>query len=179
MPQQFFDERRRLSLMFDYVFGRGVSNSLPKSGLKLVYSRKSGRVKQILHGGILFATVKTSGAIALTVYGASLLVGNRTFLRNCVYAKDDAVEFVKGGKSLFCKFVASAGEDVLPRGEVAVLDAKGTVLAVGRAVIAGRFMPEFTRGVAVKVREGSLHRSEGPSDIEPREQAVRAIKRPR
>ncbi len=67
---QLFDERRRLSLMFDYVFGRGVSGALPKSGLKLVYSRKSGRVKEVLHDGKLFATVKTSGAIALSVYGA-------------------------------------------------------------------------------------------------------------
>jgi len=114
----------------------------------------------VLHEGRHFATVKTSGAIALTVYGATFLAGNKAFLRNCVYAKEDAIEFVKKGKSLFCKFVESAGEEVLPRGEVAVLDSKGQVIAVGRAVIAGRFMPEFTHGVAVKVREGSLRRSE-------------------
>jgi predicted RNA-binding protein (TIGR00451 family) len=151
---QLFDEKRRLSLMFDYVFGRGVGTALPKSGLKPVYSRKSGRVKQVLHDGRLFATIKTSGAIALTVYGASHLGGNRAFLRNCVYAKEDAVEFVKQGKSLFCKFVSSAGKEVLPRSEVAVLDSSGRVIGVGRAVIAGRFMAEFTHGVAVKVREG-------------------------
>ncbi len=159
---QLFDEGRRLSLMFDYVFGRGVSKALPKDGLKLVYSRRSGRVKGVLHEGRHFATVKTSGAIALTVYGATFLAGNKAFLRNCVYAKEDAIEFVKKGKSLFCKFVESAGEEVLPRGEVAVLDSKGQVIAVGRAVIAGRFMPEFTHGVAVKVREGSLRRSARP-----------------
>src|SRR2546427_2231899 len=29
---QLFDEQRRLSLMFDYLFGRGVSGALPHSG---------------------------------------------------------------------------------------------------------------------------------------------------
>ena len=152
---QLFDERRRLSLMFDYVFGRGVSGALPKSRLKAVYSRKSGRVKEVLHDGRLFATVKTSGAIALSVYGASKMVKSRAFLRNCVVVKDDAVEFVKEGKSVFCKFVDSAGRDVLPRSEVAVLDRGGRVIGVGRAIIAGRYMQQFYSGVAVKVRQGA------------------------
>ena len=152
---QLFDEKRRLSLMFDYVFGRGVSGALPKSGLKPVYSRKSGRVKEVLHDGRLFATVKTSGAIALSVYGASKMVKSRAFLRNCVVVKDDAVEFVKEGKSVFCKFVDSAGGDVLPRSEVAVLDRGGRVIGVGRAIIAGRYMQQFYSGVAVKVRQGA------------------------
>ncbi len=141
--------------MFDYIFGKGVSKALPKSGMKPVYSRKSGRIKQILLGDKLFATVKTSGAIALTVYGATHLIGSRAFLRNCVSVNDDAVEFVRSGKSVFCKFVESAGKDVLPRSEVAVLDLGGEVIGVGRAVIAGRFMKQFNSGVAVKVREGS------------------------
>ncbi|HLQ03228.1 MAG TPA: PUA domain-containing protein [Nitrososphaerales archaeon] len=152
---QLFDERRRLSLMFDYVFGRGVSGALPKSGLKLVYSRKSGRVKEVLHDGKLFATVKTSGAIALSVYGANKMVKSRAFLRNCVVVKDDAVEFVKEGRSVFCKYVDSAGRDVLPRSEVAVLDRGGRVIGVGRAIIAGRYMQQFYSGVAVKVRQGA------------------------
>ena len=152
---QLFDERRRLSLMFDYVFGRGVSGALPKSGLKAVYSRKSGRVKGVLHDGKVFATVKTSGAIALSVYGATHMIKSRTFLRNCVVVKDDAVEFVKEGKSVFCKYVDSAGSDVLPRSEVAVLDRGGRVIGVGRAIIAGRYMQMFYSGVAVKVRQGS------------------------
>jgi len=141
--------------LFDYIFGKGVGRALPKSGIKLIRSRRSGRIKQIFLGEKLFATVKTSGTIALTVYGATHLVGNRTFLRNSVSVSDDAVEFVKRGKSVFCKFVESAGEDVLPRSEVAVLDHAGEVIGVGRAVIAGRFMKQFNSGVAVKVREGS------------------------
>ena len=61
--RQLFDEKRRLSLMFDYVFGRGVSGALPKSGLKAVYSRKSGRVKGVLHDGKLFAGFDKLGSL--------------------------------------------------------------------------------------------------------------------
>jgi len=141
--------------MFDYVFGKGVSKALPQSGLQPVYSKRSGRIKQVLHEGRLFATIKNTGAIALTIYGATCLVRSRTFLRNCIVVKDEATEFVKDGKSVFCKFVESAGKDVLPRSEVAVLDRGGAVIGVGRAVMAGRFMQQFYSGVAVKVRQGS------------------------
>jgi uncharacterized protein with predicted RNA binding PUA domain len=152
---QFLDERRRLSIILDYVFGNGVSKALPKEGLKLVYSRKSGRVKFIFYRDELFATMKPSGDVALTVYGATLLLRGKAFLKNCVVVQDDAAKFVSQGKSAFCRFVKSAGVNVLPRSEVAVLDSKGRVVGVGRAIMAGRFMREFSHGVAVKTRQGA------------------------
>ncbi len=152
---QFLNERRRLSIILDYVFGNGVSKALPKEGLKLLYSRKSGRVKFVFHGSKLFATMKPSGDVALSVYGATLLLKSSAFRKNCVVVQDDAAIFVSQGKSAFCKFVKSAGANVLPRSEVAVLDGKGRVVGVGRAIMAGKFMAEFSHGVAVKTRQGA------------------------
>ncbi len=149
------DERRRLSIMVDYLFGKGVSASLPRTGIKLAYSRKSGRVKMVYHDGKLFATVKPSGAMALSVYGASLLSKSRRFGENYVRVTDDAADFVRNGKSVFCKFVTFAGRNVYPNGEVAVTDSSGHIIAVGMALMNGRYMAEFKSGVAVKVREGS------------------------
>ncbi len=140
--------------MVDYLFGRGVSRALPKEKVRLVYSRRSGRVKLVFHDGSLFATVKPNGAMALSVYGADLLAKSPKFRENCVAVADEAVEFVRGGKSVFCKFVKSAGRNVLPRGEVAVVDMKGRVLGVGMAVMNGKHMGQFKSGVAVKVRVG-------------------------
>ncbi len=140
--------------MIDYLFGRGVSRALPKEGFKLVYSRKSGRVKLVFHGGKLFATVKPNGAMALSMFGAQLLAKKSSFSQNFVTVNDDAVDFVRGGKSVFCKFVAKAGRNVLPKGEVVLTDRKGRVLGVGMAVMNGKFMALFKSGVAVKVREG-------------------------
>ena len=148
------DERRRVLIMVDYVFGKGVSRALPKEGLRLVYSRRSGRVKLVYFGDRLFATVKPNGAFALTVYGATVLARLPAFRKNCVVVADEVSEFVRGGKSVFCKFVKSAGKNVLPKGEVVVTDSKWKVLGVGLAVMNGKFMRQFNSGAAVKVRDG-------------------------
>jgi predicted RNA-binding protein (TIGR00451 family) len=151
---QLSDERRRLSIIVDYLFGRNVSKALPREGMKLVYSRRSGRVKLVYHNDRLFATVRPNGSMALSVYGASILSKSRPFLTNCVTVDDDAVPFVKGGKSVFCKFVTKAGSRIRPRGDVAVLDKSGRVIGVGTSMMAGQFIQQFKTGAAVKVREG-------------------------
>ncbi len=140
--------------MVDYLFGRGVSRALPKKELRLVFSRRSGRVKLVYHGERLFATVKPNGAMALSLYGATTLSSSPAFRDNCVMVTDEAAGFVKGGKSVFCKFVTWAGKNVLPHGEVAIIDGEGTVLGVGMAVLNGKFIKQFKSGIAVKVRVG-------------------------
>jgi len=127
---------------------------LPKEGIRLVYSRRSGRVKLVYIGEMLFATVKPNGSMALSLFGANVLVRSRRFLDNCVVVSDDAADFVRGGKSVFCKFVERAGKNIRPKSEVVVLDRGGRVLGVGLAVLAGKFMRQFKTGVAAKVREG-------------------------
>jgi 7-cyano-7-deazaguanine tRNA-ribosyltransferase len=149
------DERRTVSLMVDYLFGKGVSRVLPKSGFRLVRSRKSWRVKLVFHEERLFATIKPSGAMALTIYGANLLSKSPRFSDNFVTVADDAVGFVHGGKSVFCKFVLHTGSNVLPGGEVVVADKRGHVLGVGTAVLNGKFIRQFSSGIAVKVRVGA------------------------
>jgi len=151
---QSFDERRKLSIMVDYLFGRGVARALPKQDLRLVYSRRSGRAKLVFHGERLLATVKPNGAMALSLYGAELLAKSPKFQENCVTVADETAEFVHSGRSVFCKFVMSAGRNILPGSEVAVLDSKGNVLGVGTAILNGKVMKQFKSGAAVKIRAG-------------------------
>ena len=145
---------RRVSIMVDYLFGKGVSRALPREGLRLYYSRRSGRVKSVFHDGKLFATVKPNGAMALSIAGATILSKSPKFKQNCVRISDDVTEFVRGGKSVFCKFVVSAGSNIYPKSEVAIVDGKGKVIGVGMAVLNGKVMTQFKTGVAVKVRAG-------------------------
>jgi 7-cyano-7-deazaguanine tRNA-ribosyltransferase len=140
--------------MVDYLFGRGVCAALPKRGIRLVRSRRSGRVKLVFVDGELFATVKPNGAMALSMLGAETLARSPAFRQNCVAVADEAVEFVRGGKSVFCKFVTWAGSNVLPRSEVTVVDGSGRVLGVGMSVLNGKFIKQFKSGAAVKVRVG-------------------------
>ena len=148
------DESRQLSLMVDYVFGRGVSRALPKKGFRLYHSRRSGRVKSVFLDGRLFATIKPNGALALSVEGAQVLSRSPKFRENCVQISDDVVDFVRGGKSVFCKFVRRAGSNIFPKSEVAIIDGRGSVVGVGMAVLNGTVMSQFKSGVAVKVRAG-------------------------
>jgi predicted RNA-binding protein (TIGR00451 family) len=145
---------RRISLMVDYIFGRGASRALPKDGYLFFYSRRSGRVKLIHHEGKIFATVKPNGSMALSTYGAILLSRSPKFRANCVQVSDDVIGFVKGGRSVFCKFVKWAGKNVYPKSEVAIIDSRGRVVGVGMAVLNGVHMRQFKTGVAVKVRAG-------------------------
>ena len=151
---QYSGDLRRVSLMVDYLFGRGVSSVLPKEGFRLYYSRRSARVKTIFLNGRLFATVKPNGAMALSMEGAAILSKSPRFRQNCVQVSDDVAEFVKGGKSVFCKFVRWAGKNVYPRGEVAIINSSGRVIGVGMAIMNGAVMAQFKSGAAVKVRAG-------------------------
>jgi predicted RNA-binding protein (TIGR00451 family) len=148
------DERRTLALMVDYLFGRGVSRALPKEGFRFYYSQRSGRIKSVFHDGRLFATIKPNGAMALSIDGARILSRSPKFNENCVQVSDDVTEFVRGGKSVFCKFVKHAGRNIFPKSEVAITDSGGRVIGVGMAVLNGAVMPQFKSGVAVKVRAG-------------------------
>jgi len=148
------EDRRKMSVMVDYLFGKGVSRVLPEEGFRLYYSRRSSRVKLIHHDGKLFATVKPNGAMALSIYGADLLSKSPRFKDNCVQVSDEVAEFVRGGKSVFNKFVVFAGRNVYPRSEVAIISGNGKVIGVGMAVLNGAHMTHFKTGVAVKVRAG-------------------------
>ena len=140
--------------MLDYHFGRGVGRVAPKTGLRLVYSRRSGRLKLIFQEGKLFATIRPAGSMALTIYAASILAQSPSFRQNFVQVADETAEFVRSGKSVFCKFVRWAGGNIHPLSEVVVVDGRWRVLGVGSAVLSGKHMALFKTGVAVKVRAG-------------------------
>jgi len=152
---RLLDSRKQFSIMLDYEFGPGTSRALPKAGLKFVYSKRSERMKQVIHDDELFATIRPNGAICPTVYGATMLMRSKAYAQNSVMVEKDAVDFVREGRSVFCKFVKAVGKHVLPAGEVAVLDPKGNVIAVGSARLHGDYMRQFKQGVAVKTRSAA------------------------
>ena len=156
---RLLEGRKQFSVMLDYEFGVGTSRALPKTGLKFVYSKRSDRLKQVIHDDRLFATIRPNGVISPTFYGAALLIKSKAYAENSVVVDQEAVKFVSEGKSVFCKFVKAVGKHVLPSGEVAVLDPAGNVIAVGSARIHGDFMRLFKHGVAVKTRSSSAKES--------------------
>ncbi|MCI0564683.1 MAG: hypothetical protein MN733_39955 [Nitrososphaera sp.] len=133
--------------------------------MEFEFSRRTGRIKNFSINGELAATLRTDGGLALTLSGAQYLLDRSTpFRENCIVPVHEAVPFVSEGRSLFCRHVASCGSNVLPGSDVAVIY-ETKVIAVGVSLLAAAKMKLYSRGVAVKVREGFKGRTDQPVSI--------------
>lgn len=154
------DAREKVCRHLDALFGAGVSSALPLE-LAFEYSRRTGRIKNFSIAGRLAGTLRTDGGIALTIPGAQHLFDNsrRHFRENCVIPVQDAVPFITEGRSLFCRHVEWSGQNIKTGSDVAVID-DSKVIAVGTAILPSTLMKLYSRGVAVKIREGLKGRTE-------------------
>jgi uncharacterized protein with predicted RNA binding PUA domain len=141
----------------DALFGTGIYNILTihhtTKDFRFEYSRRTGRIKNFSIENRLVATLRTDGGLALTIFGATEFLGNERFRENCVIPTEEALPFVRQGRSLFCKHVEWCGSNVKVGSDVAIVD-DWRVVAVGRALIGCNHMKNYHKGIAVKVREG-------------------------
>lgn len=156
MDQPSFWELRRLRGVANYQFGGSVGKVLFPEGIRVTRSSRTGKVKLVYFRGQLLATLRSSdGLLSLNVHGARRLLrqlGDGTPLR--VTVKDGFEDFVRAGRNLFAKHVLAADPAVRPASEVIIVDEKGRLVAVGRAVLSGEEMSSFRLGLAVRVRRG-------------------------
>jgi conserved protein with predicted RNA binding PUA domain len=137
----------------------GVSDAIPQN-IQFEFSRRTGRIKNFSFDGTLLGTLRTDGGIALSIAGAQLFLDNsKQFQENCVVPVQDAMPFVSEGRSLFCRHVERCGSNIKVGSDVGVID-NNKVIAVGVAILASRLMKQYSRGVAVKVRQGIKGRTE-------------------
>ena len=156
--------KSKLAMTLDYVFGRNTSNALIFSDLQFVYSRRTGRLKYVENRNskqILFS-FRPNGTIAPTIAGASLLLSKsklstiKTRPSWTVTVLDGVSQVVSEGRTVFCKHIVHCDDSLRAGHDVAILNEKGNLLAVGKSIISGQMMKQFKRGPAIKVREGSL-----------------------
>jgi 7-cyano-7-deazaguanine tRNA-ribosyltransferase len=140
----------KLRAIADYQFGTGAGEALME-GAEAKWAR-TGRIRSIYSGSELISTLRASdGFLTLTPAGAERLL-KLPSPRNRVIVIDDAVEFVKDGKSLFAGFVKESDPEIRPYQEVVVVDGKDEFLGTGRALLNSGEMQSFKKGVAVKIR---------------------------
>ncbi|MCW4020900.1 MAG: pseudouridine synthase [Candidatus Bathyarchaeota archaeon] len=143
----------------DYQFGIGAGERLFPDNIDVVRSKKTGKIRYVYFDGKLLATLKpTDGLFSLTVEGAKRLKGKTTPKRLWVQVQDEAAGFVAKGRDVFARHVVDVDDEIRPREEIIVLDGRNRIIAVGRAMLSGREMREFERGIAVKVRRGNLEK---------------------
>ena len=154
------DVLQKIRSIADYQFGGGVGSSFFPSEVKIVYSKRTGKVRHIYLGEELLATLRpTTGLFVLTIAGAKRMVREIKPMRLWVRIQDDVASFVAKGRSVFAKHVVDVDLEMRPQEEVIVVNGKNEVLAVGRALLSGKEMKAFSRGVAVRVRRGVAEKS--------------------
>ncbi|HEY7506363.1 MAG TPA: PUA domain-containing protein [Nitrososphaera sp.] len=148
----------------DALFGPGVGSALPDD-MTFEFSRKTGRIKNFSIAGALAGTLRTDGGIALTISGAQFLFNKSSqFVQNCIVPVEEAVPFVSEGRSLFCRHVEHCGSNVKVGSDVALTHGS-QVIAVGVSLFSSDLMKRYSRGVAVKVRQGIKSRTEQLENI--------------
>jgi len=146
---------RKLIGVANYQFGSHAGEILFNEKVRIVCSRRTGRIRHISKGKKLLATLRpTDGYLALTLSGGQLLLDKMDAPPNVVVAQSDVAEFIKRGGDVFAKHVIFAPESLRPAEEAIVTDEEGNLLGVGAAHLSGKDMKYFKRGVAVRIRRG-------------------------
>jgi 7-cyano-7-deazaguanine tRNA-ribosyltransferase len=145
----------RIRAVADYQFGKGAATALFEGNVSLVKSKNVDRIRNVLVDGEHVVSLRAEdGFFTLRPPGARRLQKGLPFPRLRVVVQDDAVEFNKQGKNVFCSFIIDADPEMRLHDEVMIVDKNDQLVAVGRAQLTREEMLCFKKGIAVKVREG-------------------------
>jgi predicted RNA-binding protein (TIGR00451 family) len=149
------DTLEKIRSIADYQLGKGAGKALFPDNVNIVFSKTTGRIRHIYVRRKLLATLRpTDGMFSLTIHGAKGLIRGANSPRLWVKVSNEAASFIAKGRSVFAKHVTAADSEIRPKEEVIVLNEDNKVVAVGKAVLTGKEMTVFKRGVAVRVRRG-------------------------
>ena len=147
----------KVSAILHYQFGRLTFNNTftDSSDVTFEFSKKTGKIKHIFLKGKRILTYRpTMGQFSLSLEGAKLIKLNSKSPQFRVIVMDEVQEFIKQGKSVFCKHVINMDEVLRPGNEVIVVNQKDELLAVGKLLIPSLLFSGRSLGVAVDVRKG-------------------------
>ena len=143
----------RMHCLCSYQFFPGAGDILLDGPMSLVVSKNTGKIRNVISGGEHILSLRAEdGMFSLKVPGARRLCQCEKGAK--VVVDKDTGAFNREGKNVMARFVLSVTEEINPGDEVYVVDEDNALLAVGRALLNAQEMKDFTRGVAVKVREG-------------------------
>ena len=139
----------------NYQFKGDIGAALFPDGVRLTHSRKTGRIRHIYLDGQMLSTLRpVDGMFSLTIAGARRLASLLKAPKLRVVVQEDVRGFIAEGRNAFSRHVVMADQNIKVGEEVIVTGEDDSILAVGKALLTGREMLAFKRGIAVKVRKG-------------------------
>jgi archaeosine-15-forming tRNA-guanine transglycosylase len=162
--------------LLEWQFGPDVAATLA-TGLHGERSRRTGRLRSISRDATPLFVVGTDGIPHPTYRGAERLHELLPPGERRIVVHEDAVPFVRAGRTLFSRFVVGSDPQLVPGTTALLVDPAGALIAVGRLLLAPHEMGRLSRGVAVRV---TAHRSrpvpnEGSADDEEEPDAERPL----
>ena len=146
---------QRIRSVADYQFGRGVGGKLFPEKVEILFSKATGRIRYVNLKGVRLATLRpTDGLLSISLEAARQLAEIRSIAKCFVTVRGDVSAFIADGGDVFAAHVVKSDDEIRSKDEVIVVNEKGDVLAVGRALLSSDEMLAFNTGVAVKVRHG-------------------------
>ncbi|HTT73636.1 MAG TPA: tRNA guanosine(15) transglycosylase TgtA [Thermoplasmata archaeon] len=143
-------DRRQVDALLRWQYGPEVAAGLGAE-LTAERSRRTGRIRRLVAGHAPWFVVGDDGLPRPTFRGATRLHALWTHGERRVAVADDAVPFVRAGRSLFARFVVGADPALVPDASALLVDGDDALLAVGRLLLAPHEIPRFRRGVAARV----------------------------
>ena len=151
----YLDPLQKIRAIADYQFRRGAGQAIFPDGVDVRLSLVTKKIRFIYLDGSLLATLRpTNGLFAITLAGANRLLKRFEPPTLRVRLDDDVEDFVATGSSVFAKHIIEADPEIRPLDEVIVVNSKDKLLAVGKAILTGKEMLAFKKGVAVRIRKG-------------------------
>jgi 7-cyano-7-deazaguanine tRNA-ribosyltransferase len=145
---------RRISAVADMQFGRGASEALLNGEITILKSKRTGKIRNIICDDSHVISMRAKdGLFTLKLDGGQRLHRGLKYPLLRVVVTNDAVPFVKEGKSVFAKFVKDCDPDLRPFDECLIVNENDTLLAVGRTLLNRVEMLAFRHGMAIKTRE--------------------------
>ncbi len=144
----------RVHAVLDMQFGRGAGDVLDGRKIELVKSERTGKIRNVMIDGVhAFSMRAGDGRFTLKLHGGRLLLDILEPPKMRVVTEDEPAEFASKGKNVFAKFVKECDQDIRPGDDVIVVNTKGELAAVGRALMNREEMLAFKRGIAVRVKD--------------------------
>lgn len=153
-PGTYDIDMLRCRAVLDMQFGKGAGDLLTLGRVELVKSERTGKIRNVMIDGVHVLSMRASdGRFSLKMDGARLLMKVLPPPRMRVMIDDEPAEFAAKGNNVFAKFVLECDPEIRPGDDVMVVNTKGELVAVGRALMNREEMLAFKRGMAVRVKD--------------------------
>jgi len=144
----------KISAVADMQFGKNASKALFCGKIRIIKSKKTRKIRNIFCNDKHILSMRAGdGMFTLKIKGAKMLHKFFKYPKLRVIVQDEAVSFVKDGKSVFAKFVINCDEELRPYDECLIVNEDDDLLATGRCLLNKLEMLSFNFGMAVKTRE--------------------------